>query len=270
MEEVIEKKGGRKRSSIVYKWLALFVVFLFFSITFQFLLEIPLYLAFGWFFFLKENLTRIEFGWEMIASAVIGWTFCLWLTHSFCRWVAREKNAAPWRFVQTLRLNLLVMLFFAASCALVGFVHQSLWLLSNPVVVNSLYRSIDKIRDINNMKQVYMLIMNYEDEHGKFPDSLEDLRRENPSMSGEIFFARKDKMVEPFLYFGKGLSTSDHGERVLLAPPFVHKGRVVYVCIDGRAKDERIADGKRGQEQFEKLIRDGVWSKPSPEQDANR
>jgi hypothetical protein len=269
MEELIEKKGGRKWSSIVYKCLALFVVFLFCSITIPCFEEMLFQLSLGWFFFLKENLTRIDFGWEMIASSLIGMALCVWLTHSFCQWVMREKNAAPWRFIQTLRLNLLVMLFFSASCALVGCVHQSLWLLSNPVVVNH-GKNVDIVRNRINMRQIQLLILDFEGEHGKFPDSLEDLRKENHSTWGDIFFARKNKMVEPFLYLGKGLSSSDLGSKVILISPFVDRNRLAHVRIDGSAKDEIIAEGKKGQEQFEKMIRDGVWPTPSPETDSKR
>jgi len=68
----------------------LVVLFMAMMVGASFVIEVPLYLAFGWVFFLKDNLMRINFGWEMIASSALGLLFCLWLTHAFCRWVARQ------------------------------------------------------------------------------------------------------------------------------------------------------------------------------------
>lgn len=270
MEEEIQKAPQHSATKTIYKNIAsgalggvvalviLAFVLMFLAAGAGFVFEVPLYLAFGWIFFLKNNLVRMNFGWEMILSSMIGWALCLWLTHAFCRWVAGQKNSSPWRFVQTLRLNTLVFLFFAASCALVGCVHQSIWLLSNPVVVNR-SRNIDLTKNISSMKQLYLLLMDYESEHGKFPDSLQVLLDEGYAKSDEVFYAHEGKMREPFLYLGKGLSTSDNGGRVIVVSPFTHDGRIAYLRIDGSARSERIHEGKRGELQFQDLIQDGIW-----------
>ena len=240
--------------------LTMVVVFLAALGGLGFIIEIPLYLAFGWIFFLKDNLMRMNFGWEMIASSVIGWTFCLWLTHAFCLWVARQKNVDPWRFIQTLRLNILVFLFFAASCALVGCVHQSIWLLTNPVVV-ARAGGMQKMLDMSNMRHIYQLLLDYENEHGTFPESIQVLLDEGYTTSRETLYARKGKMREPYLYFGKGASNSEKGDRVLLVSPFLHDDRIVYLSIDGSTKEERSTQDKRGEDEFRQMIQEGIWPK---------
>lgn len=258
MEEEIQKAPHPRPTKTFYVVVSL-VVFLFcIASGAAFVIEVPLYLAFGWIFFLKNNLVRMNFGWEMILSSLIGWALCLWLTHAFCRWVAGQKNSSPWRFVQTLRLNTLVFLFFAASCALVGCVHQSIWLFSNPVVTSS-SRSFDLTREMSNMKQIYLLVMDYEADHGKFPDSLQVLLDEGYTESEEIFYACEGKTREPFLYLGKGLSSAEKADRVMIVSPFTHDGRIAFMRIDGSARSERIHDGKRGAIQFQDMIQDGTW-----------
>jgi hypothetical protein len=265
MEEETKKQGCLGRTAIVsmasggaIAVLAIVVVFLIGMSGAGFIIEVPFYLAFGWIFFLKDNLTRMNFGWEMIASSVIGWTFCLWLTHAFCQWVARQKNVAPWRFRQTLRLNILVFLFFAASCALVGCVHQSIWLLTNPVVV-ARAGGMQKMLDMSNMEQIHHLLLNYENDHGTFPESIQVLLDEGYTTSRENLYAHKRKLTEPYLYFGKGLSTSDQGDRVLLVSPFLHDDRIVYLCIDGSTKEEIFSQSKHGEDQFRQMIQEGHW-----------
>lgn len=257
MEEASKKQWSGCGGALVAV-LILVALFVILMAGVGFVIEVPLYLAFGWVFFLKDNLMRINFGWEMIASWALGLIFCVWLTHAFCRWVARQKNREPWRLVQTLRLNALVLLFFAASCALVGFVHQSIWLFTNPVVVDR-SRNLDRSRNYSNMSQIYLLLMEYEEEHGVFPDSLQVLQDQGYADEGEVFYARMGKMREPYWYLGKGRSTSDPGQTVILVSPFSHNGRVAYLRVDGSRRDKMLSDDKRGEEQFQDLIRDGVW-----------
>lgn len=259
MEEVTEKKQRKGCSSAFIVVVSLVVLFMASTVGASFVIEVPLYLAFGWVFFLKDNLMRINFGWEMIASSALGLIFCVWLTHAFCRWVARQKNREPWRLVQTLRLNALVLLFFAASCALVGFVHQSIWLFTNPVVVDR-SRNLDRSRNYSNMSQIYLLLMEYEEEHGVFPDSLQVLQDQGYADEGEVFYARMGKMREPYWYLGKGRSTSDPGQTVILVSPFSHNGRVAYLRVDGSKREKMLSDDKRGEEQFQDLICDGMWA----------
>ena len=267
MEQESKKHGCFSQGMMLFLATAMAMVVLFLAVMAgaSFVVEVPLYIAFGWIFFLKDNLMRMHFGWEMIGSSLIGWVFCLWLTHAFCQRVVRQKKLAPWRFLQTLRLNLLVFLFFAASCALVGCIHQSIWLFNNPVVVDR-SKNRDNIRAISEMKQIYLLLMEYESEHGVFPDSLQALQSEGLAGRGEVLYARMGQMREPYLYFGKGLSTSQRGDHVILASPFLYNDRIGYLRIDGSARDEKFSGGRRGEDQFQQMIREGVWPKDSAQQ----
>lgn len=257
MEEASKKQWSGCGGALVAV-LILVALFVILMAGVGFVIEVPLYLAFGWVFFLKDNLMRINFGWEMIASSALGLIFCVWLTHAFCRWVARQKNREPWRFAQTLRLNALVFLFFAASCALVGVVHQSIWLFTNPVVVDR-SRNMDMTQNLSKLKQIYLLLLDYEADHGNFPDSLQVLMDESDTADKEIFYASKRKTREPFLYFGKGLSTSENGGKVILMSPFLYEDRVAFLRVDGSARSERVPPDQRAEEKFKDLIRDGFW-----------
>ncbi len=66
---------------------------------------------------------------------------------------------------------------------------------------------------------------------------------------------------EPFMYLGKGRSTSDAAETVLLVSPFVQNDRVAYLRVDGSRRDEMLPANKRGDEKFQDMIREGIWPK---------
>ena len=74
MEEVAKKRwmgcGGA-----LFALLSLVVLFMMLMAGAAFVVEVPLYLAFGWVFFLKDNVSRMNFGWEMIASSALGLIF---------------------------------------------------------------------------------------------------------------------------------------------------------------------------------------------------
>lgn len=64
---------------------------------------------------------------------------------------------------------------------------------------------------------------------------------------------------EPFLYLGKGRSASDPGEQAFLVSPFLSNNRVAYLRMNGSSRYVRIFDDKRGEEQFQDLLSNGLW-----------
>jgi hypothetical protein len=53
---------------------------------------------------------------------------------------------------------------------------------------------------------------------------------------------------------------------VILASPFLYNDRIGYLRIDGSARDEKFSGGRRGEDQFQQMIREGVWPKDSAQQ----
>lgn len=264
MNEEQKSNGRRKRSwgewaMIAFAW---FLVFAFFSAIFSdIVFTIPLQLAFGWLIFLRDNLQRMTFSADMFLSGLLGWGLSLWLIHAFCSWAANQRNVAGWRFAQSLRLHALVFVYFAASCALVGCVHQSIWLAKHKVIIVNQSRKMEQVRAFMNMRQLHLLLIEYEAEKGRFPDSLDALCEGKDVSIRPFFYDEHRGKKEPFLYFGKGRSSSDSGDLALFASPFLHSGKVIYMSIDGVGNDERIKEGMRGEAQFRHFIREGRWRK---------
>ncbi len=258
-----------KKKRTIGEWLMIAIawaIFLFViaSVLGDPLLKIPYFLVFGWIHFIKDNAARVQFGAEMVLSGVLGWAIGLWLLHAFCRWVMKQKNG-EWRFVQSLRLNALFVVMFVSSCALVGCVHQLIWLGNKEIMVNRGKGHPDKHRSIHHFKMLYLSLIDYDQEKGHFPDSLYQLADEGYLAKWDLdkswLYVENQKKLEPIQYFGKGKSTSDDGSQALLGVPFLYHGRVIYLCIDGSVKQEGIRDGREGIEQYRTFLQTGRWLK---------
>ncbi|MCZ7645467.1 MAG: hypothetical protein M5U26_09315 [Planctomycetota bacterium] len=100
---------------------------------FEFLVRVPLELAFGWIPFLRDAAGRIAFN----PSAMLTFALCLggfaYGAHRLARWLygaATEARGArmAWPVRWTAAVVALVILLFSAGIACIGVFHQSAWL----------------------------------------------------------------------------------------------------------------------------------------------
>ncbi len=114
----------------------LVVLFVFLLSGLNFIIQIPLNLAFGWIKFLAEVLPNITIQPIMILSG-IGAIFILTLgVHQFLVWFYKNYQTAPqdelplhpWRIRWTLASVAIFMLMFLTSIAMTGVIHQVTWL----------------------------------------------------------------------------------------------------------------------------------------------
>ncbi len=101
--------------------------------SFFLLLDIPLQLAFGWILFLRDSIATIEVNPLLCAEAVV----CIVLLgvggHGFARWLYREmapEVPSAWRPNWTVVGLSGVLLLFIASIAIIGAIHQAIWLFT--------------------------------------------------------------------------------------------------------------------------------------------
>jgi hypothetical protein len=96
------------------------------------MVQIPFYLVFGWFGFLRENLAALEPNPRLIVEALLCVAALGVGSHYFCRWLyaAMAPDAAvAWRARWTALGVGLLFLLFAAGIGTIGLTHQAAWLI---------------------------------------------------------------------------------------------------------------------------------------------
>lgn len=100
--------------------------------------EIPLELMGGWFTYLLRVRGQVHVRWDGIAQFVIASSLALLLLHVLTRWFARETSRGlgrplvQWRWRWSFMLLAATGLMFIAGIAMIGVVHQSIWMLRSP------------------------------------------------------------------------------------------------------------------------------------------
>lgn len=101
---------------------------------------VPLMLIFGWIGFV----IRVAGDWRWSHEGVVTFVCCAGLlcagAHLFLRWLRRAgaPAAAPWRLRWTLAMTALVVVLFGVGVAALGIVHQSTWLIREPLFRKSM------------------------------------------------------------------------------------------------------------------------------------
>lgn len=99
--------------------------------------EIPLELMGGWFTYLLRVRGQVHVRWDGIAQFVIASSLALLLLHVLTRWFARETSRGlgrplvQWRWRWSFMLLAATGLMFIAGIAMIGVVHQSIWLTTS-------------------------------------------------------------------------------------------------------------------------------------------
>jgi len=123
------------------------------------LLEVPVYLIFGWIRYLTRVVPLVEFDWPTIGSALVAVLIFALGLHSFLRWLAASlasPGAIAWRPLWTISMVAIALLLFAAGTAFVGVVHQVTWLVQSPVpfVDGGIRQVARRNQSTNQLKQM--------------------------------------------------------------------------------------------------------------------
>jgi prepilin-type processing-associated H-X9-DG protein len=134
-------------------------------------IQIGLYLAFGWVTFLANVLPQVQVAWSGVVSAVI----CLGAfavgVHWFLGWMlAQIRPECRWKLRWTASLVGVIVVMFVAGMATAGMAHQAGWLLTakEPLVTTD-SRIIQRVQSMNNLKQIGLGLVSYQNEEGSFP-----------------------------------------------------------------------------------------------------
>jgi hypothetical protein len=95
--------------------------------------EIPVKLAFGWFWFMKENAQAMQPNWLLIGEGVACVAVLAFGGHYFMRWLW-----TGWRPRWTAAGLATLLLLFVAGIATIGITHQAAWLFTakGPLLVD--------------------------------------------------------------------------------------------------------------------------------------
>ena len=152
-------------------------------------LEFVFQLLVGWFLFLMKNTSSIKLNGEMILCGCGALALAVWGGHRLLVWV---RNGSVWKWSWTLSLTAMMLMLFVSSVAMTGVIHQVAWMSSEPLTESNIRAIARRVQNTSNAKQVFYLLVEYDEEHKKLPDSLELLEKEGDTKGVEIFQFRPD------------------------------------------------------------------------------
>lgn len=192
-------------------------------------IELPLRLLLGWTWHLGQAVPELLPQWPKLLLPLACLALATWLVHRFIRWwLAAKGSAADWRARHTLSATTLVLLGVAAAIALSGVVHQAVWLADAPWWTN---RGKFTIRTdaTNKIRQLHLAIIDFENEHGRYPDSLAELKT-NPTLLSQS--PDLGEPPEPILYL-KPREIPEHSDTddgiAIFVSPFLGSERSQFV-----------------------------------------
>ncbi len=161
----------------ILKWITILFIMLFIvqGFALQFLLQIPFQIAFGWIPFLRDNFAAMEFNPLLFAEMAV----CIVILgvggHGFTRWLYRwmmPEAPSAWRPSWTIAGLGAVLLLFIVGIAVIGIIHQTVWLLTSQegwIEDSSLYRA-KLFEGIHIVTAVKSAVSEYRVSNGRFPD----------------------------------------------------------------------------------------------------
>jgi hypothetical protein len=202
--------------------------------------ELPLRLALGWIWHLVQAIPALLPQWHKLLLPLGFLALATWLVHRFIRWwITAKGNALDWRARHTVAATSLVLLGTAAAIALSGVVHQAVWLAEAPWWRDQ-SKAIERAEAMNKIRQLHIAIIEFEDEHGRYPDSLAELDLEKHS---KLLYQSpaSGEPPEPILYLkpreAPVHSDTDDGIAILVSPLLGSgRDRVVVGFTSGAAK----------------------------------
>jgi hypothetical protein len=206
-------------------------------------LEFAFQLLLGWFLFLMKNTSSIKLNGEMILCGCGALALAIWGGHRLLVWV---RNGKVWKRSWTLSLTSLLLMLFVSSVAMTGVIHQVAWMSNEPLTKSN--RRARLVQNTSNAKQVFMLLVEYDQDYDKLPESLEMLEKELKIEYLETFQFRPDhgRSTEAWIYLGAGQRLFDDADeqntsRVLLISPSPNRDRWIILLSNGAVKQIRAS-----------------------------
>jgi hypothetical protein len=183
--------------------------------------ELPLHLAFGWIWHLVKAIPALLPQWQKLLLPLGCLALATCLVHRFIRWwISAKGNAIDWRARHTIPATVLILLGSAAAIALSGVVHQAVWLLDAPWWTNR-GRAMERTEAMSKIRQLHLAIIDFESEHGRYPDSLAELDLKN-GLSLLSQSPAPGEPPEPIIYLtpreAPDHSDTDYGIAILVSP----------------------------------------------------
>lgn len=243
MSEEPPPKAVNKWRERIFAYIAIGVLLMFAAcsglITF---LEFPLRLAFGWIWHLVQGVPVLLPQWPELLLPLACLAVATWLAHRFIRWwLAAKGSALDWRGRHTVSAAAIILLGSAAAIALSGVAHQAVWLADAPWWTNG-GRAYERTEAMNKIRQLHRALVDFESEHGRPPDSLEEL---DPAINRRLFHQSPSagEPPEPIVYLKPG--DSDPATVVLVSPLLESlRERVVVGFRSGEAKSLPVRPGQ--------------------------
>jgi len=235
------------------------VVFVFFGLMAGsiVLFEVPYRLLVGWLHFLTNNLTAVEINWEMAACGLAALALATFGFHRGMIWIRNDK---PWKWTWTLSLTALMLSLFAASVAMTGIIHQMAWMTREPLIQSS-HRSIIT-QNVVSAKQIFLLMIEYDDDFGGYPASLQDLASEGyisaETMQQLMFQPGGRRAPEPWICLGDRVSITDENVEgdsnamPVMISPQAYDGKWIVLNLDGSVQIFRFQQLK---EKYPALVK---------------
>jgi hypothetical protein len=187
--------------------------------------EIAFHLIAGPFIHAWKNLPPFLIQWRSALLPLACLALAVVLAHRFIRWwITSKDTGTPWRWGHTAAAALLILLGSAAAIAMSGITHQAAWLVSSPWLEDSSFgKYTSKIAlATTNARQIMLALLEYETEHGRYPDTLDEAIMDKDEARQLIWGnTGPGRLREPFIFLKPGRPSSIEIEPVIISP-YIH------------------------------------------------
>jgi hypothetical protein len=141
------------------------------------IVELPLALAFGWVQFLWHVVPTLSPDPWTVGTALACLVGVIFGAHLFLRWLHLATAAQPdtprWPLGRTLRLVAMVVVMFVAGIAVVGVIHQTSWLARSPEPLISGHRRVsERVQSASNLRIIKSAANVHNDAFKELPRSV--------------------------------------------------------------------------------------------------
>ena len=233
--------ASRIGSWLIRSFLVAFVGFILLGMTGGIaVVEIPYHLVIGWALHAARTLPHLLTQWTAVLLPAGCAVIAAYMAHRFIRWWIRSMSSEIcWRPVHTAISMALPLLTSSAAIAMSGITHQFAWLMSESWLTDR-GRKSELTEAVSNIRQVMFALIEYETNHGKYPDSLEDITSEMIQMDRVLWLQpTRNKSREPLVFLKAG---SEGPLRpsvpVIISPVIASEGRIAVGYADGSVRSE--------------------------------
>ncbi|MES2921716.1 MAG: hypothetical protein V4819_09220 [Verrucomicrobiota bacterium] len=231
-ETIIARSPVRTAISWIVRGVLCCVVILFFLLMIQsvVIIEVPIHFLFGWVFHGMTTLPPLLGNWRMLLLPAGCLVLAGVLIHRFvCRSLKAKEVYLVWRPTHTLAFLALLLLGCGAAIALSGVVHQSVWLMGDRWIENR-GRRAELTEAVNNARQLMMALMEFHDEKGHYPNSLQELESEL-NIPHQLVWLKtgNGKVPEPFILLHPGGTRPMNADEPLIVSPVIQRDGKVAV-----------------------------------------